>query len=162
MGAGKTTFGKKIAQQLGYAFIDTDAMVSALEGKSVKEVFEANGEAYFRKREQECLHRLQKRERLVIATGGGVPCFYDNMEWMNANGHTVYLYMPANTLYERLKNEKEARPLISEYTAEELYEFINQSLKDRAPYYLKSRTVFEASNPDVSMLIEVLNVSNNP
>lgn len=162
MGVGKTTLGKQLAQKLAYAFVDTDAMVTALEGKPVKEVFAARGEAYFRKKEQECLHRLAKRDNLVIATGGGIPCFYDNMDWMNAHGHTVYLYMTAEGLYQRLKNEREERPLISAYTADELYDFISNSLQSREAFYLKSRTVFEADQADISVLAGVLKLSDNP
>lgn len=159
MGVGKTTLGKQLAKSLGYAFVDTDAMVTALEAKAVKDVFAEKGEDYFRRKEQECLHRLSKRENLVIATGGGIPCFFDNMDWMNTQGLTVYLYMPAEGLYQRLKNEREERPLISAYSADELYDFISTSLHHREPYYMQSQLVFDATNPNVEVLA-ALCVSN--
>ena len=162
MGVGKTTLAKAIAKSLAHAFVDTDAMVSALEGKSINDIFAEKGEAYFREKEQACLRRLNKRMDIVVATGGGLPCFHDNMDWMNANGHTVYLYMSPEGIYKRLKNDKAERPLVKDFCDEKLYAFINQSLAYRNSFYLKSRTVFEVSNGEISSLVEVLKLSNNP
>lgn len=162
MGVGKTTLGKSIAKSLGYAFVDTDTMVSALEAMPIKDIFASKGEAYFREKEQACLHRLNKRTDLVVATGGGLPCFFDNMDWMNTNGHTVYLYLSPEGLFARLKNDKEERPLISNLSDEDLYNFINQSLLERNHFYMKSRTVFEVNDNDVSSLVELLKLSDNP
>lgn len=90
MGAGKSHLGKILAERLGYSFVDTDAMVEATTGKSIRQFFEEQGEGAFRIAEQKALHATGQQTNLVVATGGGLPTFADNLAWMNSNGMTVY------------------------------------------------------------------------
>src|SRR5437773_11285939 len=91
MGSGKTFFGKQLAQLLNYEFIDLDELIGKNEGATIAEIFFSKGEAYFRSKESSLLKSLSQNENAVIATGGGTPCFHDNMKWMNEHGITVYL-----------------------------------------------------------------------
>ena len=162
MASGKSTVGKPLAHQLSYSFVDLDALIEEKANTSIPQIFQTKGETYFRELEQSCLQDTLYAPNTVIATGGGTPCFFDNMDWMNANGHTVYLYMSPEGIYKRLKNDKAERPLVKDFCDEKLYAFINQSLAYRNSFYLKSRTVFEVSNGEISSLVEVLKLSNNP
>lgn len=141
MGSGKTTFGRNLAEKLNYQFIDTDKEIETLVGMSIPTIFEKKGEAYFRQLEREFIKQL-KVQNVVIATGGGLPCFYDNMNYLNKIGVTVYLKYSVEELFERLKNETISRPLLKEKSDTELFEFIEGLLKSRESYYLKAQTVF--------------------
>lgn len=141
MGSGKTTFGKKLAKKLNYQFVDTDKEIETLVGMSINTVFEKKGEIYFRQLEREYIKQL-KVQNVVIATGGGLPCFYNNMNYLNKIGVTVYLKYSVEELFERLKKENSFRPLLKEKTELELFKFIEQLLKSRESYYLKAQTVF--------------------
>lgn len=141
MGSGKTTFGRNLAEKLNYKFIDTDKEIETLVGMSISTIFEKKGEAYFRQLEREYIKQL-KVQNVVIATGGGLPCFYDNMNYLNKIGVTVYLKYSVEELFERLKNETVSRPLLKEKSDTELFEFVEGLLKSRESYYLKAQTVF--------------------
>src|SRR5690606_34726901 len=109
MGSGKTTFGKRLAAKLNMAFVDLDNLIEVTEGKTINEIFELKGESYFREKEKEIL-QTTVFVNTVVATGGGTPCFFDNMSWMNTNGKTIYLKMTAQALESRLKFDKNNRP----------------------------------------------------
>jgi len=135
MGSGKTFTGKKLAVQIGYDFIDLDECIEKEEDRPISEIFKKEGETHFRELERLCLKKLGQHEKVVVATGGGTPCFFDNMEWMNAHGLTIYLNTPLEILLERLKNEKTHRPLIAGKMEEEWTVFIEQLLNHRKPFY---------------------------
>lgn len=138
MGSGKTTLGRKLAQKLGYSFADLDERMCAYTGKTIPELFSSLGETGFRKLEQETLHKTQKEENLVVSTGGGTPCFFDNMDWMNREGKTVYLHVSAKALASRLEQSKAERPLIGNRKGEELLAFIEEKLVEREVFYQKA------------------------
>lgn len=138
MGSGKTTLGKKLAQKLGFSFADLDERISAYTGKTISELFASLGEAGFRKLEQEILHTTQKEDKLVVSTGGGAPCFFDNMDWMNREGKTVYLHVAPKALASRLEQSKTERPLIGHRKGEELVTFIEEKLAEREVFYQKA------------------------
>ncbi|MFN7846795.1 MAG: shikimate kinase [Bacteroidota bacterium] len=152
MGSGKTTVGKKLAAQLNYTFIDLDSYIEQQEGRSISELFNEHGENYFREVEHQCLQTLLKLEKLVIACGGGTPCFYDAMQQMNEHGITVYLQMNVLAIFNRLKQGRMQRPLIAGKSDEALRQYIDEKLKEREPLYLKAQIVVPAIDLNISEL----------
>jgi shikimate kinase len=141
MGSGKTTLGRKLAARLGYMFMDLDHVFEAQEGTTIGEYFTKYGEDAFRQLESEVLKKHPYPEHAIIATGGGLPCFFDNMDWMNAHGRTVYIKLTAKTLADRLQNEKDERPLLRERHGEALVQFIGEKLDEREPFYNKANII---------------------
>lgn len=148
MGAGKTTLGKEMAAILGYGFVDTDELVEQQTGMPVNVFFEKEGEEAFRKAEAGVLRSLEGKKNLIIATGGGTPCYYNNMEWMNQNGVTVHVATSIPVLIERLRHQKNKRPLLKNLTDNELQPFINGLLMQRNPIYKCSK--FQISGDAIS------------
>ena len=143
MGCGKSYMGKSLAQQLGWEFLDMDDFLEANEGMTISQIFAEGGETLFRKLEQNYLHATYDFSETVIATGGGAPCFFDNMDWMNQNGQTIYLKTPVSILVERLKKETTHRPLLAGKTTVELSQFIRNKLVERSPFYEQARVIFD-------------------
>ena len=136
MGSGKTTIGKLLAERLNYTFIDMDTHIEENQFKSVSQIFEELGEEKFRLLEQQCLHEVSRFEKAVIATGGGAPCFFDNMEYMKRHGLTVYLKLSAEQLAMRLESSRaNKRPLLANRKGKELQEFISEGLTKREGFY---------------------------
>jgi shikimate kinase len=141
MGCGKTTLGRKLAARLGCMFMDLDHVFETKEGMSIGAYFTEHGEDKFRKTESELLQTSKYPEHAVVATGGGLPRFFDNMEWMNARGKTIYIKLPAKTLADRLTHEKDERPLLRERHGEALVTFIAEKLEEREPFYNKANII---------------------
>jgi len=159
MGSGKSTIGKKLAAKLSCDFIDMDAYIEQKEGKTIAEIFKTKGENYFRSLEQNVLKSLCIMENVVISTGGGTPCFFDNMEVMNQSGYSVYLKLEAEKIIGRLKNGTGKRPLISNLTALELEQEIRERLKIREPFYNKAKMIYTSEgspNRDVEKLSTII------
>lgn len=142
MGAGKTTLGKVLAKDLGLPFYDLDWYIESRMMKTVPQLFAERGEEGFRKVEHNMLHEVAEFEDVVISCGGGTPCFYDNMEYMNAQGDTVYLKASPEVLYAHLQMGKVERPLLKNKTREEMQAFIQKQLAEREKYYTKARHIF--------------------
>lgn len=138
MGCGKSTMGKKLAVKLGYEFIDLDHQIELSIGTTIAEYFSVHGEAAFRKLESETLKTFDYPANSVIATGGGAPCFFDNIEWMNASGLSIYIEMPAAALAKRLESGKEKRPLLRDLNEAEMIEFIEKKLNEREVFYKRA------------------------
>ena len=135
MGAGKTTLGKVLAKDLGLQFYDLDWYIEGRMHKTVAQIFAERGEEGFRTIERNMLHEVAEFEDVVISCGGGTPCFYDNMQYMNAQGDTVYLKASPEVLSAHLKMGKTERPLLKGKTPEELRDFITSQLAAREQYY---------------------------
>lgn len=144
MGAGKTTLGKAFARKLQIPFIDLDWYIEERFHKTVGELFTERGEAGFRELERNMLHEVAEFEDVIISTGGGAPCFYDNMEFMNCVGQTVFLNVHPDVLFRRLRVAKQQRPILQGKEDEELKAFIIQTLEKRAPFYTQARYTFNA------------------
>lgn len=155
MGTGKTTAGRELAKRLDLAFYDLDHYIESRFLKTISQIFENEGEERFREIESSMLKELGEFEDVVIATGGGTPCFYDNMEYMNKQGQTVYLQASANALTKRLLQCKaDKRPLIRNKTEKELLAFVEENLIKREPYYSQAKIVFETENLIDRSLVE--------
>jgi len=139
MGSGKTTVGKLLAEILGYSFVDMDAYIEEKQFKSVSQIFAEKGEPEFRLLEQNCLHEVADFEEVVISTGGGAPCFFDNMEFMNSKGTTIYLgFTPAELALRLEASHANKRPLLANRKGEELSQFIADGLAMREPFYTQA------------------------
>lgn len=139
MGTGKTTLGKALALHLGITFYDLDQLIEQRYMKSITDLFSKYGEDGFRELEYKILHEAGEFENVVIACGGGTPLYYDNMDYMNRNGDTIYLKSSIETLIRRLEEDGAKRPLIAEKSGSQLKDFIVELLAKREPYYLKAR-----------------------
>lgn len=143
MGVGKTTIGKLLSVELGMEFIDLDKYIEKRYRTSIKELFNKKGEDGFRKIEREMLREVATFQNVLISTGGGAPCFYDNMDLMNKTGITVYIKSSVDQLVSRLLASKNVRPLIKNKSPEELKEFVKQHLALRQAYYSKAMIHYE-------------------
>lgn len=139
MGSGKSTTGKKLAQELSFEFLDLDEALEKRMGLSIPQLFNEGGEAFFRLKEHETLLEIVKKEGdFVISTGGGTPCFNNNMSIINNSGISVYLYLTPELLAARLDRSKIERPLIKGKKGTELVDFISQKLHEREEWYSQS------------------------
>lgn len=150
MGAGKTTFGKKLADQLSYRFYDLDELIEIQHGKSISSIFNELSEDGFRKIERAILLEHLDDEDTVIATGGGTPCFFDNMELMNQKGITVFLDIEVDEICDRILTDPISRPLLENIPEDERFSFISKHLEERKSYYNKAKYILPG--PDMFFL----------
>jgi len=156
MGSGKSTVGKDLATAFNLQFIDLDNYIEERNFKTISEIFASAGEDGFRRIEQKALHEVSEFENVVVSTGGGAPCFFDNMELIKRTGISVYLNGTPRILAERLMNSKTERPLIKGKTEEELIEFIHETLNKRNFWYKQAKAEI-CFDHDISIL-EVLEI----
>lgn len=145
MGAGKTTIGKVLSKLIGLTFIDLDYYIEGRFRKTVAQLFAERGEEGFRSIERNMLHEVAEFEDVLVSTGGGTPCFFDNMEFMNQQGTTIYLQVSVDELASRLELCKHTRPVLKNRTGDELKSFVAESLSGRLPFYQKATIVFDAN-----------------
>jgi shikimate kinase len=159
MGSGKSTIGKVLAERLEVDFIDSDEEISKNEGLSVSEIFDRKGEAYFRQKEREFVLNLSNVKPAVIAVGGGLPCFEDNLELLKKAGTVFYLNVSVMTLVKRLQNEKSQRPLLANLEDKELSNFVFDKLIERTAFYRKANHIIPNETGSVDAAVqEILKV----
>jgi shikimate kinase len=155
-GSGKSSLGFLLAKQMRRPYIDTDHYIVATEKKSIDQIFAEQGEDCFRNLEKQVLSKIVANKPSVISTGGGMPCFYDNMDVMNKNAITVYLEASSEKLFEYLKYDKK-RPLLKGKSNEELMDYINTLLKQRTYFYEKADITIQAhEKPSAQLATELI------
>ena len=145
MGAGKTTVGRALAKELGMRFYDLDWYIEGRMRKTVPQLFAERGEDGFRQVERTMLHEAAEFEDVILSCGGGTPCFFDNMEYMNSRGDTVYLKASPEVLCAHLRMGKTRRPLLEGKTPEQLLGFVTEQLLRREQYYMQARHVLDVN-----------------
>jgi len=158
MGCGKSTMGRKLAGLLNLNFIDLDKYIKERYFKTIPLIFEEEGEKGFREKERHSLIEVSQYENVVVGTGGGTPCFFDNMDVMNLSGITIYISPDIDTLANRILKSKTERPLITGKSREELIAFINDALEKRSPFYEKAKIIIRGENNlDPELVIKKIN-----
>ncbi len=145
MGSGKTTVGKALSKATGMMFYDLDWYIESRMHKTIPQIFAEKGEEGFRQIEYNMLHEVAEFEDVIISCGGGTPCFFDNMDYLNQQGDVVYLKASPETLYKHLLMAKIERPLLKDKTPDELIAYITGHLKEREPFYQKARHVLDVN-----------------
>ena len=154
MACGKTTIGKIVAQKTGYDFVDLDQWIESEKGKSVSLIFAQQGENVFRAMENEYLKKVCAKKNIIVATGGGAPCFHNNMELMNRAGKTIYLKFSPEDLKTRIQlSSQNTRPLVAGKNDEELFRFVSESLAKREQYYNRATFTVEGNNKKIAAQI---------
>jgi shikimate kinase len=147
MGSGKTWYGNRLAERLNLPFVDLDQVIETHEERSINTIFENDGEGYFREIEAKYLRELvEEHDNVVISTGGGTPCFHDNMVWMRQTGFTIYLRVPADLLATRLISANQSRPLIKDVAPNQMHEKITSLLEKREPFYLLAHETLDVED----------------
>ena len=148
MGSGKTHWGSIWAKKNSLLFFDLDGVIEEQEKKTIADIFEINGEDYFREKETIALKTFAEINNGIVACGGGTPCHHNNMKWMNEHGTTVYLQSTAHDIFDRVLEEQDSRPLIKELNEAELLFFIEQKLKERKHFYEMADIVVNSKKLD--------------
>lgn len=166
MGSGKTTVGKALSKETGMMFYDLDWYIESRMRKTVAQIFAEKGEEGFRKIEHNMLHEVAEFENVIISCGGGTPCFFDNIDYINQQGEVIYLKATPEVLYRHLLMGKVERPLIKNKTPEELIAYITEQVAKREEFYNKARYTLDVSLMDnyekiqlsVDQLRQLLNI----
>ncbi len=145
MGAGKTTVGRQLGKALNIPFYDLDWYIEGRMRKTVPQLFAERGEEGFRQVERNMLHEVAEFEDVVLSCGGGTPCFFDNMDYLNQQGETVYLKATPEVLYGHLKMGRTERPLLKNKNQEEMQQFIKEQLALREPYYTQAKHTLDVN-----------------
>ena len=148
MGAGKTTIGKALSKELDMMFYDLDWYIETRMHRTVAQIFAEKGEEGFRKIEHNMLHEVAEFENVVISCGGGTPCFFDNMDYMNQQADTIYLKASPEILQYHLSIGKGVRPLLLGKTKEEVQVFIREQLAQREHFYSQARHTINVDRMD--------------
>jgi len=146
MGAGKTTIGRKLSKILNLNFYDLDIYIERKHRSSIPYIFNLIGEEGFRLVEHRTLIEFLEKDNSILSTGGGTPCFYNNIDLLLKKGLTVYLRMTPENLVTRLKSAKRKRPLINKLSEDELLEFVSNQLKNREKFYNKAHLIYDADD----------------
>lgn len=157
MGSGKTHWGRLLSEKLGIPFFDLDEEIVGQAGKPITEIFATAGEEQFRVMESDILHQLsESNDRFIMACGGGTPCYFNNIDYMNQAGTSVWINTPLETLFSRLVNQKSKRPLIRDLSDDQLRGFISKKFSDRRMYYEQAELVVDEEPVELDKLIETI------
>ena len=156
MGAGKTTTARRLANQLGWQVVDTDALFEEKYKISVNDFFNKYDEPLYRKLESDVLKGTENLENVVVSTGGGTACYFDNMDWMNNHGITIFLCISPQAAVDRVIHSRHKRPLVEGKSEEELTEFVNQHYASRKPFYEDAQIIVKSENLDLDDLMKVI------
>ena len=157
MGVGKSTLGKQLAKKLKASFIDLDIEIEHYAQQSISVIFEQKGEEYFRLLEQTVLKETKNRDHIIVATGGGTACFNKNMEWMKAQGKTIYLKATASFIVSRISTNPDKRPLLMGKSLESIKLYIDELLTQRTPYYEQAESTVNVPIESMSVLVKSTN-----
>ncbi|MET3880111.1 MULTISPECIES: shikimate kinase [Chitinophaga] len=146
MGAGKSYWGKQLADHWQLPYYDLDEVIVEAEEMAIADIFATKGEDYFREKESQLLRELSKQDNFLISCGGGTPCFQENMDFMNEHGTTVWINPSVETMVERLQRKKSKRPLIADLEDEDLVGFVEKKMAERLPFYQQSRHIITSDN----------------
>ncbi|MEX2595964.1 MAG: shikimate kinase [Salibacteraceae bacterium] len=146
MGVGKSSYAKRLAHLLSWKAIDLDVEIEGKYGKSIAELFEENGELAFREIERAVLNEVVLQEDVVIATGGGSPCFGDSSALMKESGLCVWLDAPMGLLVHRIQHAKVKRPLVDGLSKDQMTERLNELMDKRHQYYSKAHMIISVHN----------------
>ncbi|HEY5774046.1 MAG TPA: shikimate kinase [Chitinophagaceae bacterium] len=157
MGSGKSYWGRKLSEKLRLPFFDLDEQIESNEGKKITQIFAEEGEEYFRLLEKDTLHIIaESHDSFIMATGGGTPCYFNNIDFMNKTGTAVWINTPIDLLHERLIKDKADRPLIKNLDDAQLRSFIIKKFSDRKIYYEQAEMVVEEDEKSIEKIVEKL------
>lgn len=148
--------GRKLALSLNLTFIDLDTFLEERYFRTIPQIFADEGEAGFRSKERKVLEEVSAFDDVIVATGGGAPCFFDNMDLMNNSGFCVFLDVAVDSLVFRLIHARIERPLIKGKSPEELREFIELMMGKRRPFYEKARYILKGAEISPEQVIELI------
>ncbi|MFC0877796.1 shikimate kinase [Saccharicrinis sp. FJH2] len=158
MASGKSYLSRVLSAEMKLPLIDMDKYIEEKNFMSVPEIFSTYGEDEFRKREQKALEELSNIEDVIIATGGGAPCFFNNMDVMNETGATLYIKVPEEVIVERLINSKHKRPLADGKSRGELIDFVSHKIAEREPYYSQAKAIINPLDQSLEEIIELIKI----
>ena len=156
MGCGKSTLGRSLAVNLNLAFIDLDTFLEEKYFRTIPQIFAEEGESGFRKKEQNVLKEVSAFDDVIVATGGGAPCFFDNMDVMNKTGFCIFLDVDTDSLAHRLIHAKIERPIIKGKSPSELHHFIEEMMQKRRPFYEKAQYILKGGDIKPEQVLELL------
>jgi len=160
MGSGKTHWGRIWAQKNQLTFYDLDEQIEKTIGETIANIFEKKGEDNFREMERYVLRKFDVRNNFLMACGGGTPCFFENLQWMNEQGTTIYLQASPQEILEKIMNETEERPLLKKLNTSELLFFIEQKLKEREPFYKQAKHIIDVNTLSITSLSQIIKSAN--
>jgi shikimate kinase len=155
MASGKSTIAKALADDLGYEWIDIDAQIETQEACTIQQLFQTKGEAYFREQEAHLLRSLITKENVVVAAGGGTPCFHDNMKVIEAHFLSVFLKVSEDVLVSRLTQESHSRPLLNKVAS--IAEFVHKQLNSRMTFYERAHLIVDLIDESVEDVVAKIN-----
>ncbi|PUZ21683.1 shikimate kinase [Chitinophaga parva] len=156
MGAGKSFWGKQLADQYHLPFYDLDEVIVQDEEMAVSDIFATKGEEYFRRKESNLLRELSKQDKFLISCGGGTPCLQENIDLMNERGTTIWIHPSIQVMTERLLRKKSKRPLIADMPDEEVPDFIEMKLSERRPFYEQAQIIIDQDDISLDTFAEKL------
>ena len=156
MGCGKSFLSKRLAEEMGLSLIDLDKYIEEKNFMTVPEIFEKFGEDEFRKRERNALIEVSEVNDVIVATGGGAPCFFDNIDIMNKTGLTLYIDTPKDVIVDRLVNSRHKRPLVDGKSREELIDFVGKKIKEREEFYTQAKAFINPLDQSMDEIIALI------